>query len=191
MNPTKNEVSLMLFISDIHGCLPALEKALEWADKLNCQHLVLLGDILNHGPRNPVPEGYNPPKVADLLNQHAERILAVRGNCDSEVDQMLCSFPLLADYSNMLLGNKRAFITHGHLWNDSKLPPLAQGDIICFGHTHIPMARWQNERLMFNPGSITLPKGGFAPSLGHFDGTLLTVMDLDGNTIEQAAIDEY
>ncbi|TKB48572.1 phosphodiesterase [Ferrimonas sediminicola] len=181
----------MLFISDIHGCLPALERALEWADKLNCRHLILLGDILNHGPRNPVPDGYNPPRVAERLNEHAERILAVRGNCDSEVDQMLCQFPLLADYSNMLLGKQRAFITHGHLWNDTKLPPLARGDIFCFGHTHIPMARWQEGRLMFNPGSVTLPKGGYAPSLGHFDGTHLTVMGLDGNTIEQAEINEY
>ncbi|USD39170.1 phosphodiesterase [Ferrimonas sp. SCSIO 43195] len=181
----------MLFISDIHGCLPALERALEWAQRKSCRHLILLGDVLNHGPRNPVPEGYNPPAVAERLNQWADRILAVRGNCDSEVDQMLCQFPLMADYNNLMLGSKRAFVTHGHLWNDSQLPPLADGDLFCFGHSHIPMARWQEKRLMFNPGSITLPKGGFAPSLGHFDGKLLTVMDLDGNVIEQASIDEF
>lgn len=181
----------MLFISDIHGCLPALEKALFWAERLQAKHLIVLGDVLNHGPRNPVPDGYQPAKVAELLNQHADRILAVRGNCDSEVDQMLCEFPLLADYNNLLLGGKRAFVTHGHLWNENKLPPLGSGDIFCFGHSHLPMAMWQNDKLMFNPGSITLPKGGHPPSLGHFDGNALRVLDLDGNLLQQASINEH
>ena len=115
----------LFFASDLHGSLPATEKVLAQFDQSGAEALVLLGDILNHGPRNPVPEGYNPIAVAERLNQYAQKIIAVRGNCDSEVDQMLLSFPMMMDYAWVLLeSGHRLFVTHGHLYNTDKRPPL-------------------------------------------------------------------
>ncbi|WP_298442244.1 phosphodiesterase [uncultured Ferrimonas sp.] len=176
----------MLFISDIHGSLSALEQALQWQQKLQANTLVLLGDILNHGPRNPIPDGYDPQGVAERLNQYADRIIAVRGNCDSEVDQMLCQFPLLAHYNWLLLNQRRLCLTHGHLMGPDNLPPLQAGEGIAFGHTHLPVAQWVDDRLHFNPGSITSPKGGNVASFGHFDGKKFKVLDLQGNMIASA-----
>ncbi len=173
----------MLIISDIHGCLPSLEKALLWREQLNTTHLLILGDILNHGPRNPVPEGYNPAKVADRLNMLSSQIIAIRGNCDSEVDQMLCEFPITADYNWLTHGNKRWFITHGHLWNEQSMPTLASGDCFIYGHTHLPVATCKDNIMRFNPGSITLPKGGHPASFGYFDGHSLSVRELETGQI--------
>ena len=124
----------LFFASDLHGSLPATEKVLELYRASGAQYLVLLGDILNHGPRNPIPEGYNPPAVAEKLNELSQEIIAVRGNCDSEVDQMLLSFPMMMDYSWVLLeSGQRIFLTHGHLYNTNKRPALKAGDIIAHG----------------------------------------------------------
>ncbi|WP_028116780.1 phosphodiesterase [Ferrimonas senticii] len=168
----------MLIISDIHGCRPALEQALAWFDRLECSTLLVLGDLLNHGPRNPIPEGYDPQGVAALLNQYADRIIAVRGNCDSEVDQMLCDFPLLAEYNWLLVDNKRLCLTHGHLLGPNQLPPLRAGEGIIYGHTHLPQAQWLAGKLHFNPGSITGPKNGHPASFGYFDGQQFQVLEL-------------
>lgn len=114
----------LFFASDLHGSLPATERVLLAYQQSGADTLVLLGDILNHGPRNPIPEGYNPPAVAERLNAFADRIIAVRGNCDSEVDQMLLTFPMMADYAWVLLeSGQRLFLTHGHLYNQNKRPP--------------------------------------------------------------------
>lgn len=169
----------MLFISDIHGSLDSLEKALTYKEKFSAKHLVLLGDVLNHGPRNPIPKGYNPAAVAERLNEFADQIIAIRGNCDSEVDQMLCKFPLLAEYNWLLMSGRRLCLSHGHLMNPDNLPPLAQGDGFAYGHTHLPVAEIKDGVLLFNPGSITLPKGGHAASLGHFDGQRFSVIELE------------
>ncbi|GAA4885884.1 phosphodiesterase [Ferrimonas pelagia] len=176
----------MLFISDIHGSITALEKALDWKAKLGCKSLVLLGDLLNHGPRNPIPEGYDPQAVAERLNEMADCIIAVRGNCDSEVDQMLCRFPILAEYNWLILDGRRLCLTHGHLMNPDNLPPLAAGDGFAYGHTHLPVAQWKEDVLHFNPGSITIPKGGHVASFGHFDGSEFRVMDFAGQTLASA-----
>ncbi|QIZ76376.1 phosphodiesterase [Ferrimonas lipolytica] len=177
----------MLFIADIHGSLPALESALRWQKKLQASTLVILGDVLNHGPRNPLPAGYDPQGVAALLNQRADNIIAIRGNCDSEVDQMLCDFPLLAEYNWLVLNGRRLCLTHGHLLGPNNLPPLKAGEGIAYGHTHLPIAQWQEDRLHFNPGSISSPKGGNVPSFGHFDGNDFSVIDFDGNTLASAS----
>ncbi|GGA84818.1 phosphoesterase [Neiella marina] len=169
----------MLFISDIHGSITALNKALAYKIKLGAKHLVLLGDVLNHGPRNPIPEGYDPAAVAARLNQYADCIVAVRGNCDSEVDQMLCDFPLLAEYNWLIVAGKRLCLSHGHQLNPQQLPPLAKGEGFVFGHTHLPVAEYQDDVLLFNPGSITIPKGGHPASLGHYDGQCFRVLKLD------------
>jgi putative phosphoesterase len=166
----------ILFISDIHGMPGTLKKALEHADKLQADQLVILGDILYHGPRNGVPDLYNPPEVVELLNARKNQILAVRGNCDAEVDQMMLHFPVMADFSEVLTDTARFFLTHGHIWNAEHLPPLPQGSILVHGHTHLPvLEKLENGITIFNPGSISLPKGGNPPTFGWFDGKELSL----------------
>ncbi|MGY3686240.1 phosphodiesterase [Vibrio coralliilyticus] len=174
----------LFFASDLHGSLPATKKMLSQFDQSGAETLVLLGDILNHGPRNPVPEGYNPPAVAERLNQYAQKIIAVRGNCDSEVDQMLLSFPMTMDYAWVLLeSGHRLFVTHGHLYNTDKRPPLKRGDVITHGHTHVPVAQWQGEQVIFNPGSVTFPRNGFEPSFGVYEEGELKVVTFDNQVL--------
>ena len=162
----------VLFISDIHGVPSTLDMALSVAESLKWDKLVLLGDLLYHGPRNGVPNFYDPVKVAKILNGYKDRIIAVRGNCDAEVDQMMLEFPCMQDYALLDAGKEQLFLTHGHLFNEFKLPPVGIGTALCHGHTHIP----ENKVLrcgmrIFNPGSISLPKGGSSRSFGFFDGT--------------------
>ncbi len=175
----------LLFFSDIHGVAQSLEKVLQWADKLSPDKLVLLGDALYHGPRNGVPGFYDPQKTASLLNANKERLVAVRGNCDTEVDQMMLDFPVLADFSQLLLPSRSFFLTHGHIWNQHHLPPLAAGSILAHGHTHIPQITMLDNGIeVFNPGSISLPKQQFEPSFGFFDGDKLSVRNLaDGKVM--------
>ncbi|MEZ8102438.1 phosphodiesterase [Vibrio bivalvicida] len=179
----------LFFASDLHGSLPATQQVLAEYQQSGAETLVLLGDILNHGPRNPIPEGYNPPAVSELLNQYADQIVAVRGNCDSEVDQMLLSFPMMMDYAWVLLeSGQRLFLTHGHLYNSSKRPPLKQGDIIAHGHTHIPVAERDGEQFLFNPGSITFPRDGFAASYGLLEDKELKVVTFSGEVLVSTLI---
>ncbi|MFV0447717.1 MAG: phosphodiesterase [Vibrio sp.] len=174
----------LFFASDLHGSLPATEKMLALFDKSKATALILLGDLLNHGPRNPIPEGYNPAAVAELLNGYTAKIMAVRGNCDSEVDQMLLSFPMMSDYAWVMLDSgQRIFLTHGHLYNQEKCPTMGNGDVLVHGHTHIPSAQMWDKGYFFNPGSVTFPRNGFAPSYGLLDGKTLSVLSLDGNEV--------
>ena len=164
----------ILFLSDIHGVPSTLEAALAKGEALGYDKIVLLGDLLYHGPRNGVPNFYDPVKVAQILNGLKDRIIAVRGNCDAEVDQMMFEFPMMADYAVVEAGKETFFCTHGHLWNEYKLPPLGMGMVLAHGHTHVP----ENKALacgitIFNPGSVSLPKGGSARSFGYFDGATL------------------
>ena len=159
------------FLSDIHGVPSTLEAALKVIETLEPDRIVLLGDLLYHGPRNGVPNFYDPVKVARILNGLKDRLVAVRGNCDAEVDQMMFEFPMMADYALLDAGTERFFLTHGHLWNEWKLPPLGMGTILAHGHTHIPELKKLDCGLsIFNPGSISLPKGGSSRSFGFFDG---------------------
>jgi putative phosphoesterase len=179
----------ILFISDIHGMPGTLKKALEHADKLQADQLVILGDILYHGPRNGVPDLYNPPKVVELLNARKNQILAVRGNCDAEVDQMLLNFPIMADYSELFDGEHRFFLTHGHLWNEEHLPDLPPGAILAHGHTHIAVKKTlDNGITIFNPGSISLPKNTVVRTFGFYDGRELSVRALETGEIFHPAI---
>lgn len=174
----------LMFASDIHGSLPALERLLTCFAKSDARWLVLLGDLLNHGPRNPLPEGYNPALVARRLNGVADRVIAVRGNCDSEVDQMLLDFPATAPWQQIILEQSRLFVTHGHLYHPENLPPLGRQDVLVYGHTHVPVAKRQsNGPALFNPGSVSMPKGGFAASYGMLDGNSLRVHALADNAV--------
>ena len=165
------------FISDIHGVPSTLSAALKVIDTLGYDKLVLLGDLLYHGPRNGVPDFYDPVKVADLLNARQEKILAVRGNCDAEVDQMMLEFPIMDDYRILEVekagggGRLKLFLTHGHRFNEYALPPIGMADVLVHGHTHIPeLKNLTADFRIFNPGSVSLPKGGSSRSFGYFDG---------------------
>ncbi len=165
----------ILFISDIHGVPSTLEAALKAGDALGYDKLVLLGDLLYHGPRNGVPNFYDPVKVTAILNGLKDRLVAVRGNCDAEVDQMMCEFPMMSDYAILEAGKETFFLTHGHLWNEFKLPPLGMGSVLVHGHTHVPeLKKLACGLTIFNPGSVSLPKGGSSRSFGYYDGETLT-----------------
>ena len=165
----------ILFLSDIHGVPSALEAALASAAPLGYDKIVLLGDLLYHGPRNGVPDFYDPVRVAAILNGLKDRIVAVRGNCDAEVDQMMFEFPMMSDYQVLDAGAEKFFLTHGHLYNEWKLPPVGIGTVLAHGHTHVPeLKTLPCGMTIFNPGSVSLPKGGSSRSFGYFDGKVLS-----------------
>ena len=164
----------ILFLSDIHGVPSTLEQALAAAEPLMYDKIVLLGDLLYHGPRNGVPNFYDPVKVVGILNGLKDKIIAVRGNCDAEVDQMMFEFPMMSDYAILETENEKFFLTHGHLWNECRLPPLGTGTILAHGHTHIPeLKKLECGITIYNPGSVSLPKGGSSRSFGFYDGSEL------------------
>lgn len=172
-------------ISDIHGSSYFLKKSLEAYKKEKADYILILGDELYHGPRNPLPLEYNPKEVVDILNNYKEKIIAVRGNCDSEVDQMLLEYPIMGDYSTIFFNNKRIFATHGHIYNEDKLPKLCKGDVFIYGHTHLPVAHEVDGIYMLNPGSISLPKGGNVNSYGMFENNKFYIKNLDGEIIKE------
>ncbi|VTP65243.1 Phosphodiesterase yfcE [Serratia rubidaea] len=145
--------------------------------------LILLGDLLNHGPRNALPDGYQPAQVAEQLNRYAHKIIAVRGNCDSEVDQMLLSFPMDAPWQQVLWQKRRLFLTHGHLYHPLRTAAVIGRDVLAYGHTHLPQAQRCGEIYCFNPGSVSLPKGGFPASYGMLEAQTLRVVTLHGGEV--------
>lgn len=147
-----------LIASDIHGSAFYCEKLLQAFRQEAADRLILLGDILYHGPRNDLPEGYAPKQVIALLNPMKERLLCVRGNCEAEVDQMVLDFPILADYAILPLGRRLVCITHGHVFNNAHLPPLCKGDVLLHGHTHVPAWEQHETHWYLNPGSVSIPK---------------------------------
>ena len=150
----------IMIASDIHGSAYYCDQLLEIFDREQADRLLLLGDLLYHGPRNDLPKGYDPKQVATLLNERREQILCVRGNCDSEVAQMVLDFPILSDSCILSVGRRLVYATHGHVWGPEHLPPLCAGDILLNGHTHVPACRTVGEILYANPGSVALPKDG-------------------------------
>ncbi|MBQ9197375.1 MAG: phosphodiesterase [Clostridia bacterium] len=150
----------LLIASDIHGSAFYCRQMLAAYDREQADRMLLLGDILYHGPRNDLPREYDPKQVIALLNARRNNILCVRGNCDTEVDQMVLEFPILADYAWIVQDGLRIFATHGHVYNTAHLPPLAPGDILLHGHTHIPAWDRTDGCLYLNPGSVSIPKNG-------------------------------
>ncbi len=156
-----------LIASDIHGSAYWCERMLELFKREKADVLVLLGDILYHGPRNELPRDYNPKKVIAMLNDFANgtpcegphRILCVRGNCDAEVDQMVLGFPIMADYGVIELGGRFVYLTHGHVYGEDNPPKLRRGDILIQGHTHVQRCVEKDGVLFLNPGSVSIPKG--------------------------------
>lgn len=149
----------IMIASDIHGSAYYCRKLLEAFDREGSEKLLLLGDILYHGPRNDLPLEYAPQKVIAMLNERKSKLLCVRGNCDTEVDQMVLEFPIMAEYCLLYVGKRLIFATHGHHFNTQNLPPLEPGDILLHGHTHVPA--WEpcgTDNLYLNPGSVAIPK---------------------------------
>lgn len=178
-----------LVVSDIHGSSIAAEKIAQLLQTNEFDACLCLGDILYHGPRNPLPEGHDPKKVVEVLNQWSKKIIAIRGNCDSEVDQMVLNFPLLSNENQLMLGNRRLFMTHGHLNMIEDLTFLNQGDLYLFGHTHIPMASFDNSNYVLNPGSASLPKENYPRSYGVIDEEGFKVYSFDGKVIKEIQFD--
>lgn len=178
----------LFFISDLHGSLSSLNAALQCFEAERADQIVILGDALYHGPRNPLPDEYNPAEVAGRLNQYKDRILAVRGNCDSEVDQMLIEYPMMETYSLIQLADRKFFLTHGHVYNPDEHPPLRAGDLFAFGHVHLPIAEKRGEIYVFNPGSISLPKEGHPPSYGLFADQKLQVKTFGGDVLREVDV---
>ena len=143
-----------MIASDIHGSAYYARQLLDAFDRSGANRLLLLGDLLYHGPRNALPAEYDPPQVIGLLNAYAERICCVRGNCDSEVDQMVLHFPILADYAVLPFGTRLIYAAHGH----HPVPPLQPGDILLNGHPHVVAHEPRAHYLYWNPGSVSIPK---------------------------------
>ena len=151
----------LMIASDIHGSAYFCERLLEAFDRETADRMLLLGDILYHGPRNDLPRGYAPKQVLEMLNAVKTCLFCVRGNCDTEVDQMVLEFPILADYCLLTAGERLIYATHGHRYNLNALPPLQPGDILLHGHTHVPAwERFGDGNLYLNPGSVSIPKNG-------------------------------
>lgn len=176
-----------LIISDIHGSLPALEKALKFYDEQHCDMLCVLGDILNYGPRNRLPEGLDPKGIAARLNAMADSVIAIRGNCDAEVDQMLLDFPILSDYALVVDEGKRLFLTHGHVYNEEK-QPRGKFDCFVYGHTHLWKVEHHEDRIICNTGSITFPKGGNEPTFAVYESGKMSVYNLDGMLLKECRL---
>lgn len=178
----------LMIASDIHGSAKYCRMLTEAFEKENPDKLLLLGDILYHGPRNDLPEEYAPKKVIELLNPLKEKLLCVRGNCDTEVDQMVLDFPVLAEYCILWLDNRTIFATHGHKFNEQNLPPLCKGDILLNGHTHIPAYRETNGIIYINPGSVSIPKEDSMHQYMILENNKFTWKELNGSILREETV---
>jgi putative phosphoesterase len=170
-----------LIVSDIHGSAQAMEKIIGLYRSLNPDRLVLLGDLLYHGPRNPLPNGHGPQRVVELLNACKDAVIAVRGNCDAEIDRELLEFPCADDYALLADGDRTFFLTHGHLFHENNPPSrLKPGDVFLSGHTHVWRLEERNGIVYCNPGSAALPKGPSpVASYAFYDNGRLGVYSLE------------
>lgn len=198
-----------LIASDIHGSAYWCKKLIQAFETEGASRMLILGDILYHGPRNDLPRDYNPKEVISLLNPLSDRILAVRGNCDAEVDQMVLDFPIMADYAIVPIcmegcndnsngdscgrpTERIVYATHGHIYNANNMPKLRKGDILLHGHTHIPVFEDHDGIHIVNPGSVSIPKESNPNSYMVMetlpDNLSLTLKDFEGNTLAQNRI---
>ncbi len=169
-----------MIASDLHGSALTCRALFDAFDREDADRLLFLGDLLYHGPRNDLPEEYAPKAVIALLNERKDSLLCVRGNCDTEVDQMVLEFPILADYALIPVGKKTVFATHGHKFNAENLPPLKEGDVVLHGHTHIPIWEEHGGIFVLNPGSVTIPKAGSSRGYMILDDDGFSWKTLDG-----------
>ncbi len=149
-----------MIASDLHGSAHYCRLLLERFEQEGASRLILLGDLLYHGPRNDFPAEYDTKAVTKLLNGVKDKLLCVKGNCDSEVDQMVLEFPMMAEYAVLPIGDRLCYLTHGHNYGPDNMPPMTEGDLLISGHIHVPVCREQEGVVLLNPGSISLPKDG-------------------------------
>ena len=171
-----------LIASDIHGSAPCCLKLTDAYKRENADRILLLGDILYHGPRNDLPEGYDPKSVIAMLNGLKNVVFSVRGNCEAEVDRMVLDFPVMAEYALLSIEKRLVFATHGHIFNKESLPPLNKGDILLHGHTHVPACEDCGSFIYMNPGSVSIPKDGSERGYMTFDDGVFSWKTLDGET---------
>lgn len=173
-----------MIASDLHGSAYYCRKMLEAFEREGADRLFLLGDLLYHGPRNDLPREYAPKEVISLLNEKKEKLLCVRGNCDAEVDQMVLEFPVLADYAVLPVGRRLIYATHGHIYHVKNLPPLAPGDVLLHGHTHVPAwTEFGQGNLYLNPGSVSIPKENSPHSYMTLEGNTMQWKELESSAV--------
>lgn len=178
----------LMIASDLHGSAPACRRLLDIFSASDAERLILLGDLLYHGPRNDLPEGYDPKAVIVMLSEYADRLFCVRGNCDTEVDQMVLPFPIMAETALLFVDGHTWFACHGHRTGANPtagdLPKLPAGSVVLSGHTHIPMLETTSDGiLLLNPGSVSIPKGGFPASYAMYEEGKFAVISLNGEHI--------
>lgn len=178
----------LLIASDIHGSAWYCRKLLEAYEREGAQRMILLGDILYHGPRNDLPKEYAPKEVIRMLNERKQEIYAVRGNCEAEVDQMVLEFPVLADYMVLFAGDKAIYATHGHVYNENNLPPMKPGDVLLHGHTHVLRADRAGDILILNPGSVSIPKEGNPPTYAVLEDGVFRIKDFEDRLVKEVVL---
>ena len=177
-----------LIASDIHGSAYYCRELIRAFEAEGADRLLLLGDILYHGPRNDLPRDYAPKEVIAMLNPLSGSILCVRGNCDTEVDQMVLTFPIMADYAVLCHGERMIYATHGHVFNENHLPMLHPGDILLHGHTHVPACVEHEDYVYINPGSTSIPKEGSAHGYMTLEAGVMTWKSFEGGAYRTYAL---
>lgn len=180
----------LMFASDLHGSRYYTEEMLKCFQYEAPDTLILLGDLLYHGPRNDLPRAYDPKGVIELLNAIREKLLCIRGNCDADVDQMVLKFPILASYAAIYAEGHRFYLTHGDAYHCDNLPPLMKGDTLIYGHTHIPLACWKDSIACINPGSVSLPKQDSPHSYVIYENHRFTFKDLSQQIYQTFSLPE-
>lgn len=180
----------LLIASDIHGDITCCKKMIDAANAHSADRIVLLGDILYHGPRNDLPTEYAPKAVIAALNEIKDRLICVRGNCDTEVDQMVLEFPIMSTISVIFDGENDLcmYLSHGHIYSPSSLPPMPHDSVFLYGHTHVQKIEYAGDILCINPGSVTLPKCNNKRTYMIYENRCFTIYDFDGNTVNSTQI---
>ena len=173
-----------MIASDLHGSYEAGKRLFERFDEEKPVRLILLGDLLYHGARNALPDGYDTIALTKLLNAHREDILAVRGNCDSEVDQTVLECPIMSDYLQLYVDGRPWFVTHGHLYDEHTDFPYEKDTVLLHGHTHVKVMQRIGKIWYMNPGSTSIPKDGSICSYMTYEDGVFYEKDLsDGSTL--------
>ena len=178
----------LMFASDIHGSAFCCRELMKRFEEEKPERLILLGDLLYHGPRNDLPEEYAPKEVIKMLNSIKTKLLCVRGNCEAEVDSMVLEFPVRADYMTVWAEEKLFFCTHGHLYNEEDMPFINEGDVYISGHTHIYRAEKARGRYFINTGSVSLPKNGNPRTYVTYKDGIFEIKELCGKRICSIAV---
>ncbi len=177
-----------LIASDIHGSAYFCRELIRVFKEEKADKMLLLGDILYHGPRNDLPKEYNPKAVAEMLNGLKDKIYTVRGNCDAEVDQLMLEFPIMAEYVLIPCKERMILATHGHTYNEKQLPPMQVGDVLLNGHTHVPAYRENETCIYMNPGSVSIPKEDSHHGYMLMEEGAFVWKDFSGNVIMEKEI---